>query len=669
MYGLVESVRALFLEGGDIEVQYPKEPIANPVRVDWNRDGLLDHEEDVIPVQARSKNRIKSFNKDHESYSPTYNLPAPIYRQRLALEKAANLTGSKRFKRSLGSTVLSQLVRGGITAWRSELFSPHQTISQVFGVGGLPVAKVPYGPQLNFTLLIEDVVRAIWATGVGIKEDQAFRLTWLAPALDRMRGAMDQLENYVSGLHDLMHGQISPFLVNPNLAEQGLNLLESTLGSHGLEASITQLAEFYKLPTSLIAFRTGTVELLVHVPAHRSSTRLLSILQYIPSPIKLADHRYVVPHPAHQILVVSSDKTLFREMDLSELSLCEKEDEIWHCDHANYLQGQDPHSCLQALYLSDPQRVVKSCRVNFVEPANSLIQLNFNNFLLFHNTPQSLDIECPKKDKKPVTFSGLRQITLPAGCLATSGSFSFEGTLATEREHLRVTKKPLDLSIAFNSSIVKDSEIDHALAAMDTMVKEEGRPISFRHIEKLTTERYWDRVYSALYMTLAIITAIYSLLSSLWWGTSLPERVDRIRRRERASSPEDDPDTPFEPEVVPLRGFDSGSDGGFISPRSVRKDKPTGCPAPMPRYNRNYNIREGGILRSSSTATNGSYPMIPPLNSYNHYPSELDVDKVKKQVEKEYPSTVMMDANRSVGDSEEIRGEPSKYDFARDRDD
>ena len=657
VHNQIESVRALFLEGGDLTTTYPAEPIDNQLHVDVDRDGASDLPKDTIINQATSTKRVKYFD-DNSWHMPLYTLKNP------------------RQIRSLNSESLSTLIGSGITAWRSELFSPHQTIAQLFELDDSPLAQIPYEQIFNFTNVVMDTIQSIRDADWAVTNEYSYlweRGVWVTNAYHRFQVALNELTNYAEGLHSLLMGRLSPHVLDSYTAERAIGHLTSTLLAHGLKPSISQLAEVYQLPVSVLAFRDGRVEVLVHVPAHRVAARKLQVLQYIPSPIKLADHRYIVPDPAHKVLVVNDDKTLFREMDLSELAMCDHEFGSWYCDHANYLTGRVASSCIQGLFLSNPQQVIDACRVSIIDPVNSLVQLGSNDFLLYHREMQKIEISCPKTPKESLAFSGLRQITLPAGCYASSGDFAFEGTLATESERLCISKQPLDLSSHFNGTLFKDSELDMALAEMNSVVKEEGQAVSFQRLQKLTSERYWERVYSWLYGALALLTALYSVITSLWWGTPLRSVVRKLKGRFSNRPPR--PMPRFREEIPLRRGDDDDDQGGeevTFSPAQLRRLTALGTlPTPAPRTSTNYPSPASprSILKRSPSYNERLRSSGERTSSFRKAPSTTDLENTMLEVENHlnkmknlvkttcsvYGSTRSL---RSVGFE---RGEPSKY--------
>ena len=629
VYNLVESVRAIYMEGGELVTKYQNEPVDNPIFIDLDNNNISDYKSDQWLHQPDSARRTW----DGES-SSWYKFK------------------SHRSTRSLSPQAITSLVNSGVTAWRSGLFRPQQTIAQIYDLENAPVAQVAGKRRFNFTSMVRDTLQSMYEADKDDKWWNWPRSLVMITAMNRLQIAIHELTNFIHALLKLSRGELSPFLLDPHSAEKAIQDLKSTLKVIGLEPSITQLSEFYLLPSSLMAFRVGVIDVLVHVPAHRSPIRRLKVLQYIPSPVKLADHRYIVPDPAHKILIANSDNTLFREMDLSDLALCDHEYGSWHCDHANYLTGKNSKSCLQGLYLSNPKHVLDSCRVSVVDPENFLIQLSFNDFLLYHRLEQKVEIKCFHEKRKgwepPLVFSGLRHITLPAGCSASSGDFSFEGTLATEREQLKITKTPLDLSPFFNGTLYKDSELDKAFAQLRTMVKEEGQAVSFHRLQKLTDKRYWEKVYAWLYGVLALFTAIYSVASSVWWGTPLRRTVEQLQANRRDRLREDLPTS--REEAAPLRD-DSEDEGGFCQPFSPQPFSPfvarhmsmTGGASPRVGTPLTPNVR--GILRKHSMQTPTTVPVEPMYYSrpdtqanppLQKSPSLLSLERLRYEMEGQY---------------------------------
>ena len=90
-----------------------------------------------------------------------------------------------------------------------------------------------------------------------------------------------------------------------------ISKLRSTARKRGYELSINSASDVYMCQTSFVAYETGELILLSHIPMYRNK-HLMRLLEYQPTPIILSNQtqQQLFIKPKQPIIAVDEDLTL-----------------------------------------------------------------------------------------------------------------------------------------------------------------------------------------------------------------------------------------------------------------------------------------------------------------------------------------------------------------------
>ena len=243
--------------------------------------------------------------------------------------------------------------------------------------------------------------------------------------LDLCSEKWEALETLINDATEIIftaaNGKISPKLFNPEDVTRLLRQLPAQLDQDDLDTPVNSPYLFYSLPASAAYSSNGTVQIAVHVPFYRRDT-MLDLFRYIPTPI--LDHgRHVLITADETFLGISDNKAFYKILTEQEMLSCQINNDVVLCPGDNILHRREHSSCTSALYFNDIPAIQQLCQVAAVNLQHITVQLNKTDFLLLHPEAMQLEVTCTGNIRQPSltsTFSGLRQLHLPAGCTGST---------------------------------------------------------------------------------------------------------------------------------------------------------------------------------------------------------------------------------------------------------
>ena len=239
-----------------------------------------------------------------------------------------------------------------------------------------------------------------------------------------VKSQLRQIDRIQTGLHALVQGRISPFLINHETVNANLAILQKKIQPDEYQIAITAIVQFYQLPTSFIVLEKNIILAFVHVPLHQTNS-ILKLFKYqpIPQTIQNSSSHFMITTDK-SFLAINDDLSFMKELSQEELNSCHSTSDYYYCDLNNVLIRPEFGTCTTALYKDDLKRIRKHCSI-VASNTTSITQTTNNNFIVFLPEEHTVTLTCPADDvwKKTVKFGGLRQIHLPAGCSANSKFF------------------------------------------------------------------------------------------------------------------------------------------------------------------------------------------------------------------------------------------------------
>ena len=239
-----------------------------------------------------------------------------------------------------------------------------------------------------------------------------------------VKSQLRQTDRIQAGLHALVQGRISPFIINHETVQANLADLQEKIQPDEYQIAITAIVQFYQLPTSFIVLEKNIVLAFVHVPLHQKNS-ILKLFKYQPIPQTIANSStHFTITTDKEYLAINDDLSFMKELSQQELNGCHSTSDYYYCDLNNVLIRPEFGTCTTALYKDDLARIRRHCSIS-ASNSTAITQTTNNNFIVYLPEEHTVTLTCPSDTawKKTIKFSGLRQIHLPAGCSANSKFF------------------------------------------------------------------------------------------------------------------------------------------------------------------------------------------------------------------------------------------------------
>ena len=171
------------------------------------------------------------------------------------------------------------------------------------------------------------------------------------------------LERMQDGLYQLLKNRLSPKLVPLNKLQRITSKLRSTARKRGYELSITSPSDVYMCQTSFVAYETGELIVLSHIPMYKNK-HLMRLLEYQPTPIILSNQsqQQLFIKPQEPIIALDEDLTLYSTYNKEEIHHdCWSIHNTHYCKNKNILTRVTHVDCTLALYRKDKNEIKERC--------------------------------------------------------------------------------------------------------------------------------------------------------------------------------------------------------------------------------------------------------------------------------------------------------------------
>ena len=167
------------------------------------------------------------------------------------------------------------------------------------------------------------------------------------------------LQRIQDGLYQLLKNKLSPKLVPLKQLQEVLGKIKDITRKRGYELAINSAADIYMCQTSFVAYTTGELIVLSHIPMYKNK-HLMKLLEYQPTPIILSKQsdQQVFIKPSNPIIAVDEDMTLYSVYNKEEIHHdCSALHNNYYCKDKNILTRTRYVDCTLALYKKNKEEI------------------------------------------------------------------------------------------------------------------------------------------------------------------------------------------------------------------------------------------------------------------------------------------------------------------------
>ena len=256
------------------------------------------------------------------------------------------------------------------------------------------------------------------------------------------------LERMQDGLYQLLKNKLSPKLVPLTKIQKITSKLRSTARKRGYELSINSASDVYMCQTSFVAYETGELIVLSHIPMYKNK-HLMRLLEYQPTPIILSNQtqQQLFIKPKQPIIAVDEDLTLYSVYTKEEIHHdCWAIHNTHYCKNKNILTRVNHVDCTLALYRKDKTEIKEKCALEISSPQEVIIQLNSTSFYTYTPNHTDLFINCPETKQEKLRIRGFNIINLKPGCRSSLNRHVFTSGIEIE-ENIILKQNNLNLHL------------------------------------------------------------------------------------------------------------------------------------------------------------------------------------------------------------------------------
>ena len=244
------------------------------------------------------------------------------------------------------------------------------------------------------------------------------------------------LERMQDGLYQLLKNRLSPKLVPLTKIQAVISRLRTTARKRGYELSINSPSDVYMCQTSFVAYATGELIVLSHIPMYKTK-HLMRLLEYQPTPIILSNQsqQQLFIKPKDPIIAVDEDLTLYSVYTKEEIHHdCWSIHNTHYCKNKNILTRVSHIDCTLALYKKDKMEIKEKCALEVSSPQEVIIQLNSTSFYTYTPNDTDLFINCPEAKQEKTIVNGFNIINLKPGCRSSLNRHVFTSGIEIEED-------------------------------------------------------------------------------------------------------------------------------------------------------------------------------------------------------------------------------------------
>ena len=183
-----------------------------------------------------------------------------------------------------------------------------------------------------------------------------------------------------------------------------------------LELLVEQPSDLFQIEVSYF-FDGRDVSLLLHVPMAAPNS-LLRLHRFLPFPLSFTATHFLLPRPDNTLFAISSgEPRLSLELNESDLEGCYHINSLHLCEKLGVLSARIENSCLGALYNQNFKRASDLCRLDVVPPAEQVLQLANNHYLVYALQTFTAHLKCRNFTASEHHFkAGINRLEVSPSC-------------------------------------------------------------------------------------------------------------------------------------------------------------------------------------------------------------------------------------------------------------
>ncbi|CAC5426198.1 unnamed protein product [Mytilus coruscus] len=209
------------------------------------------------------------------------------------------------------------------------------------------------------------------------------------------------LEELKIGIHEMVKGNLSPFLISPNILKSTLKHVQLILNEKfkGFYLLNTDPAYYYSSSQLLYARNHSTLYVTLKFPISTFSSPLaLYRVNSFPVPINSSSNHGIKIMDLPEYFTVTNNNQYYNHISYSRISSCTGKSTLY-CSYSLPLVSTVSTSCISSLYFNSKQDVHEHCDfrflMNVIKPS---VEEIYDNTLLVYKM-NTLAFECPNKHK------------------------------------------------------------------------------------------------------------------------------------------------------------------------------------------------------------------------------------------------------------------------------
>ena len=183
-------------------------------------------------------------------------------------------------------------------------------------------------------------------------------------------------------------------------------------------------SDLFQLKADFVAFPSGLISILVHIPVVDSSTKL-KLYKFVGTPTFNNKYQFLVDSK-EKYLAVNQDSTLYTVLD--DLEKCESMRDVNICNDVNILhKAGSSQNCLFNLFTNNLEGAAKTCQYRIQNAQNFAVRLSDKEVFLFTPNKTVLTTKCMKDTVPTNMYAQCPNIlTIDPGCRVYSANFVFK---------------------------------------------------------------------------------------------------------------------------------------------------------------------------------------------------------------------------------------------------
>ena len=480
---------------------------------------------------ARLQENLKLIN---ELIFPTitYNFSSFTWQRPIASNSITDVTPREKRQVIIGAAIGIGALVGIVTSYVAPMFTSSHTGDLAAGATEDVIHEME-GLEGKAATSADRVrmLRGAVDNLTAILNSEADELEILAHSLFTQNQQMiilEEQEQIIQGLSALVTGRLSPALVSPLSLDKGLQSLQLRLNISNSAFLPESRNDLYRLDASYLAMSNRTIFLMLHIPFCQPED-MMRAFRYIPSPLQLTPHHYLIPRPQQEVILATDDMSRVRLMNYVEFQDCNLINQAYYCAYSNYYSSSSS-SCIYYLYTNNATGISNTCPITTAPAEDYLVQLGLVEFLIYHKEEAELILYCGSRRVDTAKFSGLRRISLPPGCKGYSSKVAFFGSYSLTFAPYAVRYHDLNLTASFpDFNHAEKEELTELVNSLDKITSVNGPVDGIRltALRSAVADAQVARHYQKAIWIMGTVITTAAVIGCVYW--KYRPRVPNIR--------------------------------------------------------------------------------------------------------------------------------------------